>query len=168
MQIMLILCWDHSNWKINRTLQSCPVTTKLIDLTMYVSQWLMANYDLTTILIGQGKCFTDISWALQNNLAKIYNARNPIYGENFKLSLCTCAQNMVLGTCSKFQLNILIRSTISATHKFGENILKTSLNVSETPLRLGPPAHWEAGLTKFLSSTPQEEPSCTMSNGIDF
>ena len=29
---------------------------------------------------------------LQNNLAKICNARNHIYGENFKLKLCMCAQ----------------------------------------------------------------------------
>ena len=28
-------------------------------------------------------CFTNVSRALQNNTAKIYNARNHIYGENF-------------------------------------------------------------------------------------
>ena len=31
---------------------------------------------------------------IQNNLAKICNARNHIYGENFKLKLCTCTQSM--------------------------------------------------------------------------
>ena len=43
--------------------------------------------------VKPGGCFTNVSRALQNNLAKIYNARNHIYGENFKLKLCTCAQS---------------------------------------------------------------------------
>ena len=76
-----------------------------------------------------------ISRALQNNLAKIHNARNHIYVENFKLKLCMCAQSMALGTRTKFQLEILIRSTISAIHKFRENILESSRNVSETTPR---------------------------------
>ena len=80
-----------------------------------------------------GGCFTNVLRALQNNLAKICNTRNDIYGENFKLKLCTCAQSMALGTCTKFQLEILIRSTISAIYKFRENILENSQNVSETP-----------------------------------
>ena len=91
-----------------------------------------------------GGCFTNVSRALQNNLAKIHNARNlakihnarnHIYGENFKLKLCTCAQSMALGTHTKFQLGILIRRTISATQKFRENILESLRNVSETPPR---------------------------------
>ena len=84
--------------------------------------------------VGQraGGCFTNVSWALQNNLAKIHNVRNHIYGENFKLKLCTCAQGMALGTRTKFQLEILIRNTVSAIRKFQENILESSRNVSET------------------------------------
>ena len=39
--------------------------------------------------------------------------------------------NMALGTLTKFQLEILIRSTISAIHKFWMNILWSSQNVSE-------------------------------------
>ena len=39
-------------------------------------------------------CYTNVSRALQNNLMKIYNARNQIYVEKFKLKLCTCAQSM--------------------------------------------------------------------------
>ena len=83
---------------------------------------------------GPGGCFTNASRALQNNLAKIYNARNHIYGENFKLKLCMLAQSTALGTrtITKFQLENLIRGTISAMHKFQENILKSSWNVSET------------------------------------
>ena len=83
----------------------------------------------------QGVCFTNVSRAPQNNLAKIYKARNDIYSENFRLKLCTCAQSMALGTRTKFQLEILIRSTISAIHKFQENILESSRNVSETTPR---------------------------------
>ena len=79
-----------------------------------------------------GDCFTNVSQALQNNLAKIYNASNHIYGENFKLKLCTCAQSMALGTRTKLQFEMLIGSAISATHKFRENILESSQNVSET------------------------------------
>ena len=75
-------------------------------------------------------CFTNISRALHKNLVIIYNARNNIYCENFKLKLCTCAQSMALGTRTK--LEILIRSTISAIHKFREIILECSRNVSET------------------------------------
>ena len=79
-----------------------------------------------------GGCFTKVSRALQNNLSKKHNTRNHIYGENFKLKLCACAQSMALGTRTKFQLEICITSLISAIHKFRENILESSRNVSET------------------------------------
>ena len=81
-------------------------------------------------------CFTNVSWALWNNLAKKHNAWSHIFGENSKLKLCTCAQSMALGTRIKFQLEILMKSTISAIPKFRENILKSSRNVSETPPRI--------------------------------
>ena len=38
-------------------------------------------------------CFINILRALQSNLTKICIAKNHIYGENFKLKLCTCAQS---------------------------------------------------------------------------
>ena len=41
---------------------------------------------------------------------------------------------MASGTCTKCQLEILIRSTSSAIHKFQENIFEISQNVSETPM----------------------------------
>ena len=41
---------------------------------------------------------------------------------------------MAFGTRTKFQLEIPITSTISAIHKFRENILESSWNVSETIL----------------------------------
>ena len=91
---------------------------------------------LVIVTLIPGGCFTNLWQALQNNLAKIHNARNHICGENFKLKLCTCAQSMALGTHTKFQLEILIRGTISAIHKFWENILESSRNVSETTPRL--------------------------------
>ena len=67
-------------------------------------------------------CFTNILRALQNNIAKIHNARNHIYGKKFKLKLCMCVQSMALGTCTNFQLEIRIRSTVSAIHKFQEDV----------------------------------------------
>ena len=98
------------------------------------TQWwkFHQNDDISISKTISGGCFTNVSQALQNNLAKIYNARNDIYGANFKLKLCTCAQSHVLGTHTKFQLEILIRSTISAIHKFRESILESSRNISET------------------------------------
>ena len=45
----------------------------------------------------------------------------------------TLMVSMALGTRTKFQLEILIRSTISAIHKFRENILESSRNFSQTP-----------------------------------
>ena len=78
-------------------------------------------------------CFTNVLRALQNNLAKINNTRNHFYDENFKMKLCACAQSMALGAHTMFQLEILIRSMISAIHKFRENILESSRHVSETP-----------------------------------
>ena len=38
-----------------------------------------------------GGCFTNVSRAPQNILAKIHNTRNHIYCENFNLKICTCA-----------------------------------------------------------------------------
>ena len=37
---------------------------------------------------------------LRINLVKIYNARNHIYAENFKLKLCMCAQSIDLVICT--------------------------------------------------------------------
>ena len=58
--------------------------------------------------LGPGVCFTNVLRAPPKIMSrKIYNARNHIYDENFKLKLCTCAQSM--GTCANFQLEILIK-----------------------------------------------------------
>ena len=77
---------------------------------------------------GGGVSFTNVLLALQHNFVKTHNAGNHIYGENFKLKLCMCA----LGTRTKFQLEILTRITISAIHKFRENILESSWKLCET------------------------------------
>ena len=55
-----------------------------------------------------------------------------MYGENFKLKLRTCAQSMALGKRTEFQLEIVIRSAISAIHKLRETILESLWNISET------------------------------------
>ena len=110
-----------------------------LDVTMKIERFSMVVNHLDRYLEflprgrqGPGGCFTNISRALQNNLSKIHNTRNHIYGENFKLKLCACAQSMALGTRTKYQLEICITSHISAIHKFRENILESSWNVSET------------------------------------
>ena len=46
------------------------------------------NLDFTSQSWG---CFTNVSRTLQNNLAKIHNTRNHIYGANCTLKLCTSA-----------------------------------------------------------------------------
>ena len=61
-----------------------------------------------------------------------------IIGKNLNLELCKCAQSHALGTHTKFKIEILIRNTISAIHKFRVNILESSRNVSETP-----PTSWK-------------------------
>ena len=96
--------------------------------------------DWTPGVGGPGGCFTNVLRALQNNLAKINHAGNHIYGENFKLKLCTCAQSGALGTGTKFQLEILIRSMISAIHKIRENVLESSRTplFSPTDTEIGP------------------------------
>ena len=79
-------------------------------VTFTLCHWGIPIIDNKEKLFGQirvslkepGGCFTNVSRALQNNLAKIYNARNDIYNENFMLKLCTCAQSMALGTRTKF------------------------------------------------------------------
>ena len=45
-------------------------------------------------MVSKG-CFINALWALQNNLAKIYNARDHIHGENFKTKLCICGHGFV-------------------------------------------------------------------------
>ena len=78
-------------------------------------------------------CFTNVLRGLQNNLTKIHNARYRMYGENFKLKHCSCAQSMALGTRTKFQLEILITITISTIHKFRECLGKPASINESTP-----------------------------------
>ena len=78
-----------------------------------------------------GGCFTNVSQALQSNLAKICNAIIYISGENFKLKICMCDQSIALGTIELSSLKFH-RRTISATHKFRDNTFESSWHVSET------------------------------------
>ena len=104
--------------------------------------WL--GYYHSPFLHHPGGCFTNVSQALQNNITKIHNTKNHNYGENFKHKLRSCAQNIALGTRTKFQLEIRITSTISAIHKFRENTLESSRKVSETTPRTSC-GRWFAG-----------------------
>ena len=53
---------------------------------------------------GPGGCFTNVSRAPQNILAKIHYTRNHIYGENFNLKICTCAQSKAWAHVQSFSL----------------------------------------------------------------
>ena len=106
-------------------------------ISLSIKHWLFLTKAIPVVSLwlrpwDQGGCFTNVSRALQNNLAKIHNARNHSYVENFKLKFCTRAQSMALGTRAKFQHAVFIRSTISAIYTFRENIMESSRNVSET------------------------------------
>ena len=105
-------------WNYEYKGQSSSCNTRIFKLT--VAQWHHGVASLT---------FRELSKMIPR---KIYNTRNDIYGENFKLKICTCAQSMALDTRTKCQLEILIGSTISAIHKFRENILEGSRNVVVT------------------------------------
>ena len=102
-----------------------------VSIDVAVADAVASNMPCTRVCF---MCFTNVSRALQNNLAKIHIARNHIYGENLKLKLCTCAaQSMALCPRTNFKLGNLLKSMISVRNKFRGNILKSSWNVSETP-----------------------------------
>ena len=115
---------------INQTVYICCL---ILEKLFWIE---MRQVDFLVFLWGARGCLSDVSRDLQNNLVKIYNVRNHIYGEHFKLKICTCGQSMALGTRTKFQLEILIWNTISAIHNFRENILESSRNLSETTPRV--------------------------------
>ena len=137
------VCQMHTHTQTHTSVFECASVSVIVSTIWYMGRknkycffcqeiWILAWRShgkimelFSEIFMGTqpGGCFTNISRALQNNLAKIYKARNNIYAENFKLKLCICAQSMALGTHTKFQLEILIRSTILVIYKFRENIL---------------------------------------------
>ena len=84
---------------------NCMGVNLVIDLLLCFRQ------DVSLSLYS-GVCFTDILWALQNILLQFMYCRNHTSDKNFKLKLCTCAQSHALGTCTKFQLEILTISVI--------------------------------------------------------
>ena len=135
--------WVHYRWQMSpeyqvtlkqRQLQLACLFISLFSLTIKTTSMIsfIGPFVKENPSEAAGGCFTNVSRALWNNLAEIDNATNHIYGEDFKLNLCTCAQSIALVTRTKFQLEILIKSTISAIHKFWENVLERERNVTET------------------------------------
>ena len=61
-------------------------------------------------------------------LPKIFSRKYTAPEITLMVKICTCAQS----TLTKFQLEILITSTICALHKCRDNFLESSRNVSET------------------------------------
>ena len=99
----------------------------LVTLCVTQPQWVNAE--------APGSCFTNVSGALLDILSKFVHCKIRTTYVNFKLKLCTCAQSQALGTCTKFQLEILTINVISGTVYFREIILASSPNVSETTPR---------------------------------
>ena len=104
-------CWNGRNYRQNK------------------ASWFDFHMPLFQL---SGGCFTNVSRALQNILSKFVCCRNRGSCEHFKLKLCLCAQSHALGTCTKFQLEILTINVITAILYFREIILESSRNVSET------------------------------------
>ena len=83
-----------------------------------------------------GGCFTNLSRALQSILSKFVYCGNSTCYANFKLKLCTCAQSYVLGTRTKFVLEILTIIVIFGIVYFRDISLESLRNVSETTPRM--------------------------------
>ena len=117
-----VVDWNYSyfhviKWKWKLKMSSVKWGPFCYSLNLFRLLMQLMDFSVRT-----GTCFTKVLLDLQNNLMKIHNAGNLIYGENFKLKLCTCAQSMALATRTKFHLEILSRSMISAIYKFRKNI----------------------------------------------
>ena len=86
-----------------------------------MSHWLQ-------VLGGVSLMFGELSKIFPRNLwiTKTY------FLWEFQAKLCTRAQSMALGTCTKFQLEIRIMNVITGIVHFREIILESSQNVSET------------------------------------
>ena len=86
----------------------------------------------TTSLVhywGQGLGVVSLTF---RELSKIISRKYTIPEITFIVGIWSWNFVHALGTCSKFQLQILIRTTVSAINKFQENILESLRNVSET------------------------------------
>ena len=80
-----------------------------------------------------GRCFTNVSRALQNILWNFVYCRNRTSYANFKLTLCTCAQSMALGTRTKFQLEIITINVISSIIYFRETVWRARETLVKQP-----------------------------------
>ena len=78
-----------------------------------------------------GGGFTNVWRAFKNILSKSMYCSNWNSYEDFNLKLCTCAKSMVLGTHTKFRLEILTINVISEIVYFREIILASSRYVNE-------------------------------------
>ena len=84
--------------------------------------------------------FSQLKWpkhACQGGVSQTFRELSKIYSR-----ISSWNFYMVLGTHTKFQLEILITIMTTATHKFCENILESSRNVSETPPFPGTAGKW--------------------------
>ena len=106
-------------------IESAPWSAVHDRISVRNSSWTQISQNLV-------HCFTNVSRILQNILSKFVHCRNRTSYVNFKLKLCECAQSHALGTCTKFQLEILTINVISGIVYFREIILESSRSISET------------------------------------
>ena len=112
-----------------------------------VSHWLGASPDYVWIRQYHhdmawgftqylGCCFTNVWQAFQNNLMKILQCqKSHLWWEFQAETMCVCSKHS-FGQTFKLQLEILIKSMISAMQKFEENILESLWNLSDTAPRV--------------------------------
>ena len=139
--------WNFSTWQADNHRQMFRLSDSKMNLEFPSGQPLVLSPDvncqsrhnfwnsLFKYTIWAGGCFTNVSRALQDILSKVVYCRNRTSYENFKLTLCTCAQSHALGTRTKFQLEILNANVIFGIVYFRKIILESSRKVSETTPR---------------------------------
>ena len=70
-----------------------------------------------------GGCFTNVSRALQNNIAKIYNASNHIYGNNFRLKRVSQAWFWAHAQICNLKFSYTFCNTYISREYFGELVI---------------------------------------------
>ena len=130
------VCSSISSWKCVKLVLRNDVKCKYIFLSPRINSvqegLIEAEHDkedklqATPVTLWSEGCFTNILGALQNNFARILP-------EIIMWKISSWNFVRALGTRTKFQLEFLIKSMISAIHKFWENILESLWNISETP-----------------------------------
>ena len=139
-QLSRVPLWRCLRCKLTSPHLTCTKVSGEMDKTLHSKdkeeRMVVSMVVDTSDNLRPGVCLANDSRPLQN-IAKIYNARNRIYSKNSTLNFVRVPKWLWTHRCTKFQLELLIRSTASAIHKCRENILESSRNVSEKHYSFG-------------------------------